>query len=361
MHLERLRIERLRALSAVDLELSPGLNVLLGPNGAGKTSVLEAAHLLSHARSFRDGSREALIQRGGRDLVVFGVVRDAAGRSHRLGLRRSASGSVGRIDDAPAQTLGALLLRCAVICFEPGSHALISGPSEGRRRFVDWLLFHVEPEFLGVWKRYQRGLRQRNAALRNGADDAILAGWEAGLAVEGEALAAQRDALLQRLRPLVAGLSARLLGELGASNLQYQRGWRADQSLAEALAEGRERDRILGHTRRGPHRADWSLGFAEAPERSHLSRGQEKLTALVCLLAQAALYRSHQGEPPIFVLDDFASELDAEHQARVAAELGSFGAQVLVTGVALPEALQCWPGERRLFHVERGRVEPAED
>jgi DNA replication and repair protein RecF len=357
MYLESLKIERLRALDSVTLSLSPGLNMLVGPNGAGKTSVLEAAHLLSHARSFREGSRDALIQRGARDLVVFGVVGDAQGRRHRLGLRRSAAGTEGRIDEAPAPTLGELLRCCAVICFEPGSHALISGPSEGRRRFLDWLLFHVEPGFLDTWKRYQRGLRQRNAALRAGAADATLEGWEVGLALEGEALAAQREAWLARLRPLVASLSARLLAELGASTLLHQRGWRADQGLGEVLAEGRERDRILGHTRRGPHRGDWSLGFAEAPERGHLSRGQEKLSALICLLAQAALYREQLGTAPIFALDDFASELDDAHQQRVASELAHLGGQVLVTGVALPPALAEWPLEQRLFHVEQGLIE----
>ncbi|HRQ64586.1 MAG TPA: DNA replication/repair protein RecF [Xanthomonadaceae bacterium] len=357
MYLETLKIERLRTLDAVTLSLSPGLNVLIGPNGAGKTSVLEAAHLLSHARSFRDGSRDALIQRDARDLVVFGVVGDEQGRRHRLGLRRSSAGTEGRIDEVPAPTLGELLRCCAVICFEPGSHALISGPSEGRRRFLDWLLFHVEPGFLDTWKRYQRNLRQRNAALRAGADDATLEGWEAGLAQEGEALAGQREAWLQRLRPMVAGLASRLLGELGACSVFHQRGWRGDQGLAEALAEGRDRDRILGHTRRGPHRGDWSLGFDQAPERGHLSRGQEKLSALICLLAQAALYREQLGTTPIFALDDFASELDEAHQRRVAAELAHLDGQVLVTGVTMPSALAEWPRQRRLFHVEHGLIE----
>jgi DNA replication and repair protein RecF len=358
MVLETLRIERLRALASVAIDLAPGLNLFTGANGAGKTSVLEAVHLLSHARSFREGSRDALIQRGASELTVFGLVRRRGGQRHRLGLRRTTLGSEGRIDEQPAPNLGALLRHCAVIGFEPGSHALISGPSEGRRRFLDWLLFHVEPGFLDVWRSYQRALRQRNAALRAGADDASLAAWERAMAEAGALLATLRERWMARLAPGVEALASALLPELGAPVLQQQAGWRREQSLEEALEEARPRDRVLGYSRRGPHRADWSLGFERAPERGHLSRGQEKAAALICLLALARLHGECQGEPAIFLLDDFASELDAARQERVAAELAGLGAQVLVSGVETPRALGDWPAPWRWFHVEQGRVRP---
>ena len=64
MRLAKLRVAGLRCLDDVELALEPGVNVLVGDNGAGKTSVLEAVFLLSHARSFRTGAKEALLQRG---------------------------------------------------------------------------------------------------------------------------------------------------------------------------------------------------------------------------------------------------------------------------------------------------------
>ena len=70
MRLEQLRICGLRCLTDVSLALDPAINVFIGDNGAGKTSVLEAAFLLSHARSFRSGAREALVQRGMAQLAV---------------------------------------------------------------------------------------------------------------------------------------------------------------------------------------------------------------------------------------------------------------------------------------------------
>ena len=87
-----------------------------------------------------------------------------------------------------------------------------------------------------------------------------------------------------------------------------------------------------------------------------LSRGQEKLTALGCSLAQAALYAERKGEWPVVCLDDLASELDRAHQAAVVDQLRQVGAQVLVTGTEVPEALQ--QGPTQVFHVEQGRLGP---
>jgi DNA replication and repair protein RecF len=104
------------------------------------------------------------------------------------------------------------------------------------------------------------------------------------------------------------------------------------------------------------HRADWSLAFEQAPLREHLSRGQEKLTALACVLAQATLFAERRGEWPVVALDDLASELDTTHQASVVRRLRVAGAQVLLTGTELPTALQAVSA--RVFHVEQGVIAP---
>jgi DNA replication and repair protein RecF len=352
---ERLRIQGLRCLTDVAVELAEGIHVFVGANGAGKTSVLEAAYLLSHGRSFRSGAREALLQRGRSELTVFAEIHDAGERRQRLGLGRQGPRWEARLDgvDVP---LGQLVQACAVVCFEPGSHALIAGPAEERRRFVDWGVFHVEQGFLEHWRRYQRALRQRNALLRGGmaSHEELYAPWERELDAAGAIIDAQRQRYLDAWLPLLARSLGDLLPELGAVTLRYRRGWPEAARLVDVLAEQRGRDLARGHTTAGPHRADWSLAFEQAPLREHLSRGQEKLTALGCLLAQAALHAGRRGEWPVVCLDDLASELDLAHQEALVAQLVAAGAQALVTGTECPAPLRALP--HRLFHVEQGQI-----
>jgi len=356
MRFDRLRIQGLRCLDDVAVELAEGIHVFVGPNGAGKTSVLEAAYLLSHGRSFRSGAREALLQRGARALSVFAELRVGDART-RLGLGREGTRWDARLDgqDVP---LGQLVQACAVVCFEPGSHALIAGSAEERRRFLDWGVFHVEHDFLGAWRRYQRALKQRNALLRTGVvgPEALYAPWEHELDELATAIDGYRRTYLDRLIPALSSSAQFLLPELGPLTLRYKRGWAEGQGLSELLADQRGRDLARGHTTAGAHRADWSLSFKHAPLREHLSRGQEKLTALSCLLAQADLHAECRGEWPVVCLDDLASELDLAHQAAVVERLGAVGAQVLVTGTECPLPLQSRP--HRLFHVEQGQIRP---
>ncbi len=355
MRLTELRIERLRCIDSLDLELPPGWSAFIGPNGSGKTSLLEAVYLLSHGRSFRGGTRDALSTIGSRGFSVFGRFEPADGRERRLGLARLSNRLEARVDGEGA-ALGSLVEACAVVCFEPGSHELVDGGSESRRRQLDWGVFHVEQGFLREWRRYQRALRQRNAALRDGAGSDSLEPWEREMAESGEHLDSHRRAYIERLRGSLAATLAAFVPELGDTSLTFERGWREEQDLAEALAEARLRDRDRGHTTRGPHRADWAIGFEHAPRREHLSRGQAKLCALAFMLAQASLHAEVRGDWPVLCFDDLASELDDEHQRRVVELARMSNAQVLLTGTALPAVLSGSRDGLGVFHVEQGRV-----
>ncbi|MEP6897615.1 MAG: DNA replication/repair protein RecF [Rhodanobacter sp.] len=355
MKLEHLRVNHLRCLSDMQISLGSEINVFTGPNGAGKTSVLEAAYLLSHGRSFRSGSKDALLQRGAAQLSSFAELQHADGRVARVGLGREGPRWEARVDGERVP-LGRLVQECAVVCFEPGSHALIAAGAEERRRYLDWGVFHVEHEFLSVWRRYQRALKQRNSLLRSMTSpaDETLASWEAELAQTAESIDRQRKAYLSLLEPLLQGKALDLLPELGCVELHYRRGWTEGHDLARQLFECRSRDVARGHTTLGAHRGDWSLSYQHAPLREHLSRGQEKLTALACMLAQAELFSKVRGEWPIVCLDDLASELDVTHQAAVVGQLISANAQVLITGTDIPFALQ--PVPAHVFHVEQGQL-----
>ncbi len=361
MRVERLRVERLRIVETVEIEPGPNISLFTGPNGAGKTSVLEALHVLAYGKSFRSPSREVLIRRGANDFSIFAEVRlSADAGTHRLGLACSTRRWQARVDGDPVATLGELLRLCPVVCFEPGSHALIAGPSELRRRFLDWGLFHVEPTFSAVWRRYQRSLKQRNALLKSGQSRDALDAWDAEITDAGEQLHALRQTYSATLSSFFRAAAANLMPEAGPPMFRYSAGWRSErESLAQALSHSRERDLATGHTNVGPHRANWELTYPELPMREAFSRGQEKVTALICALAQAEHFASACGHWPIIALDDLASELDEAHQRQAIAAVAECGAQVWITGTSAPAGLDRYRETVTSFHVEQGNIRRA--
>lgn len=362
MQLQRVRLRNLRRFDAVEFTPRPGFNLVTGANGSGKTSLLEATHLLAHARSFRGRVRDGLIRQGEPSLEVFVEWRDGVGSEHRAGLRHSGGDWEARLDGSSVSHLGLLCEAMAVVTFEPGSHALIDGASEQRRRFLDWGLFHVEQAsgeegFLGRWRRFARAHKQRNALLRQSAETSQLEAWEQELALAGEALTRSRERYVAQLAPYVEASMVELLPAAGSAGIALQPGWRRQElSLADALLLSRERDRLLGYTSLGPHRADLKWSLADLPGREGLSRGQAKLAALALLLAQARHLAAVEGHWPLLQLDDLASELDRDHQAGVLRALADCGAQVLVTGTEVPPGLLLLDVPVTRFHVEQGRI-----
>lgn len=374
MHVTRLHIRNLRRFQELQIEPGRTVNLITGDNGAGKTSVLEALHLMAYGRSFRGRVRDGLVRSDQDSLEVFVEWQELSRdqfqdrdlgsddctdnvRKRKAGLRHSGQDWSGRLDGSGVSHLGELCAALAVVTFEPGSHALVTGPADIRRRYLDWGLFHVEQGFLPLWRRYSRALKQRNALLKSRSGHSQIDAWDRELADTGEPLTRYRQRYLAALQPLFTETAADLAPALGEVMMSYQPGWRRDDlPLADALLLARERDLQAGFTSLGPHRADWRIHFSALPGREALSRGQGKLTALSALLAQASHYASIRGEWPVVALDDISSELDRNHQRRVLQRLADSGAQVFLTATEPPATIARMGLEITLFHVEHGML-----
>lgn len=351
MSLQKISITDLRCIEGAELELAPGLTLLWGDNGSGKTSVLEAIFLLGRGRSFRTRNNERLIRRGTDHLRVIGHV-SHEGSSQVLGFEASRSGTVARIGGRPAQSLAELSQAFPVQAIEPGVHRLVEEGGYRRRRWMDWAVFHVEPQFMETWLRYQRALKQRNAALKSDAPHAAI--WDPELARLGEIISESRRLFIERLEPYWVEAVSELSGlEVG---LHYLRGWNLEHSLLEALAASKTRDEIRQMTHAGPHRADVAVRLQGRPAREVLSRGQQKLVAVAMTLAQLRLLQEQTQTTPTLLLDDPAAELDAPRLERFIAEVSKLRCQLVVTSLQAESRLFGAPG--RTFRAGQGRVEP---
>jgi DNA replication and repair protein RecF len=347
MALAELRVENLRCVESATLEFSPELNLIVGANGAGKTSLLEAVFLLGRGRSFRTRSSEKLIRHGRHGLTVFGRTDELP--PNAAGVEVTREGTRARINGKDAESLLALTTVLPVQSIDPEIHKLIDQGPERRRRWLDWLVFHVEPGFANSWARYQRALKQRNAALRTGADAAA---WNPALIEHGAAMTNARRSVIDRLGPYLDALFLRFAG-LDVS-VAFQAGWAQEMALDEALKAAEGRDRERGASTVGPHRADVVLRQRGRSARETLSRGQQKLTAVAMIVAQMQLLKDVSQRSTVLLLDDPAAELDAKNLGLLFAELASLNCQMIATSLS-PE-ITLFQAPKATFHVEQGHV-----
>lgn len=340
-----------RCLASVEFEADPGFNLICGPNASGKTSILEAVAYLGRGKSFRGAPVADLVRHGEKEFVLFGKV-DDGGRTGNVGVRNSAQGLEVRIDGRSGGGSAELAAALPLQIIDPDVHDLVAGAPDGRRRYLDWIAFHVEHGYLESWRRFRRALKQRNAALRSGQAVDMIRGWNAEFVELAARIDAGRRLALEVALEELQNTGQQLLGS--EIRFEYRPGWKEGSGLAEALEAGLDRDLQLGSTQAGPHRADLRLIYDERQARKLVSRGQQKLLACALILAAAETAQTALERPLLLLLDDPAAELDGDSLGRLMARVRSLGCQVIATSLQAEAAI--FDGEGAVFHVEHGEL-----
>ncbi|MFC3913021.1 DNA replication/repair protein RecF [Pseudaeromonas sharmana] len=357
MALLRLQLHDFRNIQQAELLPGRGLNVLLGRNGSGKTSLLEAIHYLGLGRSFRTHLTNRVIAHEAKAFTLFAQIELAQQGTIPLGLSKNRNGEsqlkvAGRAADRLAQLAELLPLQ---LIHPEGFGLLTAGPQQ-RRAFIDWGVFHVDMGFYPLWSRVRRLLKQRNALLRQSQHYDPLAFWDLELARLGAQLADLRSAYCAAWLPLLQEITQDFLPEY-EFRVGFYPGWDRQRELTTLLAEGFERDKAMGHTAVGPHKADLRLKANGVPVQDVLSRGQLKLLVCAMRLAQGLYLNRCSGRECLFLIDDFASELDSEKRRRLAQRLKQCASQVFITAIdEAPLADMMSELECHLFHVEQGTI-----
>lgn len=354
MSIQNLTVQNLRVLQQVEIELSPKLNLIYGLNASGKTSLLEAIFFLSAARSFRTRQIGEVLSHQADSMLISARIRGSDERIVPIGIKRSRRDSLMKANGEVVQRVSELAKWLPVQIIHPESHQLVIGGPRHRRQYLDWGVFHVEHQFYPVWARYQRALKQRNAALRQrmkGMEGA----WDAELSQAAARLHTMREEYLRKLLKLLPHYTEAIMGEQDVE-LTYLSGWDAEETLASQLQLARARDWQRGYTTLGPHRADLQLKVNGYRAQGEISRGQQKMLVAALRLAQADLFSRETGRPCVIMVDDLPAELDVEHRSSLMELLRQMEAQVFATCVDAGQVdTRAWD-EKKMFHVEHGLV-----
>jgi DNA replication and repair protein RecF len=355
-----LTLRDFRTYERAELRLGPGLTVVSGRNGAGKTNLLEAVYFACTGRSCRTANEREVVRFGAPLARLELAVEGDRGR-HALAVgfqpgepkRLTVDGSpVERLTDSDARPL--------VSVFLPDRLELVTGAPALRRAHLDQVVAALWPSRVETRRAYSAALAQRNAllaAVRAGrAGRGSLPAWDAELARHGVALMRDRAEVVERLRPRF-GEHAAGLGLEGEVEVAYRPRSRADTAaeLAAELAERVDGDLDRGFTGHGPHRDDLVLRRAGRELRAYGSRGQQRLGLLALLLAEREELAAVRGAPPLMLLDDVMSELDATRRGRLVEVLRA-GGQSVITATELAHVPGAEEPDVERVAIAEGRV-----
>jgi DNA replication and repair protein RecF len=355
MSIESLVLQGVRNLAPVSINPSSGVNLIYGLNGSGKTSLLESIYYLAYCKSFRTHKHKNLIQHDQSQFTVFCKLSN----QQQLGIQRNIKGERRiKLNGEWMQSAAQLAQLLPVQLLDPSMLKLLEGSPQFRREYLDWGVFHVEHDFISLWRQFKKAHQTRNALLRSGgcthAEREI---WHRSLAILADKLNIMRQQYIKRLKPSFDRYIELLNPSLDVSMSFYQ-GWGKGRDYYELLNESWDSDLKQGFTQMGPQRADLRLKVNNQPAVEVLSRGQQKMVVCALKLAQAEIYQQVSNGPCIFLVDDLSAELDINHRKALCTLLESLKCQVFVTAVEDKQMTDCWSvsSQLKMFHVEHGTL-----
>lgn len=339
MLLQSLRVRDWRNFVDASVEFGSRVTVFFGQNGQGKSNLLEAAYVLVGFRSFRTSSTGDLIRWGAAGsrldarVLLKGLERKLTMEVGSGRRKTSLDGKVVRRDSSSLEGAG-------VVVFSPGDLQLPKGPASERRKAVDRSIFAVHRAYYQEAVDFERALKGRNGLLRRGGFTAdLLESYNETLARVGSRIVLRRRDVVSALARTFAEVFGEIHGGQRASIRYCSDGTveaaDSEEGIARALRQGLEaetaKDMRRGFTGFGPQTDDLEMTLGDRPAKEHGSQGQLRSLVLALKIAELRHATERNGEAPLLLLDDVASELDEERRGRLFGTIATMACQTLIT------------------------------
>mgnify|MGYP000865779317 CR=1 FL=1 len=312
--IKTLYLNNFRNYRSLELKVDHPVNLFIGRNGQGKTNILEAIFFVSMLRSFRTLQIRELKMIGQKDFSVGAEVTNPNGWNELLKIGCSDNKRKLTIDGKTVPKASEFIKRLRTVVFSPDDIAIVNGNSAIRRRFFDFLISMMEPDYLISMQSYSIALKSRNILLkRHSQDYALLLAYETILAREGALITAFRDEYSRILMDSMKNLLANFYDKSGGFRIKYHplMSSFSEDSFLERFEQERERDIRRGFSTFGPQTDEFDFFLNHKLMRHFGSNGQCRLVALCLKMASVEILSMKENTADIVVLvDDVTGDLD---------------------------------------------------
>ncbi len=363
MYLEQIKLTQFKNYTAESFRFSPKLNCFVGKNGMGKTNLLDAIYYLCMCKNSSSLNDRSIVQRGMDFFRLEGnfIIQDK--KEQVVAKVIPGKRKEFERNKVPYEKLMEHIGLLPVVMIIPDDTELAKEGSEVRRKFLDNTLSQSDSVYLEQLVRYNRILKQRNATLKQFAqersfDKALISAFDAQLVVPANYIKNTRAKFIEAFAPLFEYYYAKISAEQEGVKLQYRTQLKEEVSFKKLLEDAAEKDRILQRTTVGIHKDDLVFHIDDFPLKKFASQGQTKSFVLAMKLAQYDYLKSIKEQLPLLLLDDIFDKLDRSRVEQLVQLLieGDFG-QVFITDtheMRIEQVIAHHNTDYRKFIIENG-------
>lgn len=365
LFVENLNLTNFRNYESTSINIGQNSVIITGNNGVGKTNILEAISLLTPGSGIRRATTKDFIKQNSDGIwgisaecnTMVGKTSIGTGFNEKNPNRRAV-----KINGVfTNQTTLSDYLSCVFLT--PQMDRLwIENPSN-RRKFIDRIIFGYDPAHSGRISSYEKSLRNRSNALKNGIDDDMwLSAMEKDIANRGVAIASSRMNIIERLNEFISkplkpfpssilkcdGVIENWLSNFSASD--------TEDKFIQHLKSSRPQDAITGGAEIGVHKSDIIATNLEKNIPANLcSTGEQKSLLIRIILGNLQMQKLDTGLMPILLLDEVCAHLDNEKLTALFENITKLNPQVWYTATEYKKFAEI---NRNLlhFHIEKNIV-----
>lgn len=365
---ERLNLSYFRCYESFSVSLDLRPVVLTGPNGAGKTNLLEALSFLIPGRGLRRAGLGEVRKKESPYPWAVSVHLQDQGEHVQIGTgldpeNPESERRLTKINGEKVKSQSVLAEWVSMVWLTPQMDRLFLEGPQGRRRFLDRLVYGFDPSHAQRLSRYERVLKERSFLLRQGRMDRHwLTSLEETLVNDGIAITVARREVVGQLSAVLKSQERSfpradlfLQGDL-ESIFERHNTLESEEKMRRLLAESREDDRLRGRTSLGPHRSDLFVMYPEKNQPAALcSTGEQKALLLSIVMAATHLLTIRTGAIPLLLLDEVIAHLDKTRRAALFDAILKLKIQTWLTGTdaSLFEELQ---GNAQFLSLKEARL-----
>ncbi len=309
---------------------------ICGKNGLGKTNLLDAVYLACFSKSYFSNTDAAMVHSGLQGMRVdAGFVKNGRPENVVCIIRENGKKELSR-NNEPINRFSHHIGHFPAVIIAPDDIALITGPSEVRRKMIDILLSQVNPRYINLLIQYNKILQQRNSLLKASAergfvDKELLGVFTEQLLPPGRELFAFRQSFLADFLPRVANKYCQIAGSNEQPLLTYYSPL-LQNDFGSLLNIYMQKDILLRRTTLGIHKDDIEINMHNEPFKTFASQGQRKSLLFALKLCEFEVLKQSKDFAPLLLLDDIFEKLDEDRMGNLLQQVCiQNNGQVLIT------------------------------